>query len=151
MRSATILLNSILLVFPFGASAQDSDKLLLDLISNERISYDIGLTKSYKTSTDKLGVSIEIVHISSFSLDSLIKRIDKVELIRKIVALIDDPHYDWGANLVLYFLTQKNGLKFIIIENREDWIKKFKHDDAVYRRSFLEGIEYMTSQRDHNE
>lgn len=147
MKSATILLNFISWFISLSASAQNTDRLLLDLISNKNIRYDIGVMKSYKGSTDKMGVSIEVVHISSFSLDSLAEKFDKVELIRKLVALIEDPNYDWGANLVLYSLTQKIGLKFIVVDNREEWLRKFKRDDAEYWRSFLEGIEYMASHR----
>lgn len=146
MKCTAILLILISWCIPLGAIAQDTDKLLLNLISNESISYDIGVMKSYKTKTDKMGVSIEVVHISSFSLDSLTEKFDKVELIRKMVTLIEDPNYDWGANLVLYSLTRKIGFKFVVVDNREEWLRKFKREDIEYWRTFLEGIEYMASQ-----
>jgi len=124
------------------SASQLSDSILLNKISNNNIGYDIALTKSYKSKSDKLGMSIETIHINSFSIDSLFKMVDKIELIKKLVSLLDNPQYDWGANLVLYSLTKKIAIRFIVVENRNEWQKKFKTEDIEYWRAFFKGIEF---------
>jgi len=138
-NSKTIFIAAIFLIWALQGKTQISEGLL-KLIDNKNIAYEMALTRPQTYNKDEISVSIEIIHISSFDLDSLLRKNDRVEFIYSLIKLFDDPNYDWGANLLLYAITRRLAFTIIMINSEDKWRKSFKEKDLEYWRSFFAGI-----------
>jgi hypothetical protein len=127
------------LIWALQSKTQISEGLL-KLIDNKNIAYEMALTRPQTYNEDEISVSIEIIHISSFDLDSLLQKNDRVKLIYSLIKLFDDPNHDWGANLLLYAITRQLAFTIIMIKSEDKWRKSFKEKDLENWRSFFAGI-----------
>jgi hypothetical protein len=118
------------------------DEALLKLVSNKNIGYELALSKSKNYGNDEISVSIEIIHISSFDLDSLVRKNSKPKLIYSLIKLMDNPVYDWGANLLLYPITRRLAITIILVKSESELRNSFKKKGLEYWRSFFDGINF---------
>jgi len=62
---------------------------------------------------------------------------DQIDAVRKInyrtwMSLLKDEKSDWAANLILYYLYDRDAILFSLGKNRDAWLVVQKHEDIEY-------------------
>jgi hypothetical protein len=123
-----------LLLFLFGSAAhgQEIDKRIIRILEKE-MAYDVALYGSFKARGDSFVQypTIRLI-INSPDIHKIQKKIGAEELILQLIYCLDNPMYDWKANLLLYAITKRWAAIFMAIKNRDEWIKEYREKDIRY-------------------
>lgn len=104
-----------------------------NIITND-INYSVWRISPIVSDTIVLVPPKNVIHISIS--DSLKLRLREFSY-ETWVNLLEDTNSDWGANLVLYELYEKDATVFKVIKKREDWVRIYKNDDLSYWKKKL--------------
>lgn len=125
----TLLLTCII-IFYNDCFAQKMGKETLKTISfinNKRIKRNIGL-RSCDSCAPIMTIGLRITVDISEKEEEIARQLSY----NTWITLLNDPKKDWAANLVLYYIFNKDAVPLYHIKNRRHWIKYVKNEDLRF-------------------
>lgn len=102
-------------------------KKAFDFIQNDSIKYSVVLMTCQKCVPVR-SVGCRIVVDLSQTQIGIVKKIDYATW----MMLLNDDKTDWAANLILYYLYDRDAILFSLGKKRDAWCVVQKHDDIQY-------------------
>jgi hypothetical protein len=131
MKKIMKILSILILLSSCNLLPTDKNKKELandiSFINNEKIKYSIVL-KSCDTCVPISNIGYRVLVELNEKEDLIVKKLKK----ESWVSLLNDDKSDWAANLLLYYLHDKNAIIFRRKEAVEMWHSYFKKEDLDY-------------------
>ena len=111
-----------ILIYPYTSKGQD-----INWIRNDSIKYDVVFSDGiFQTPKDYI-YPTNLTVIKKQSLDSI--------NYNQWLILLADTNTDWAANLLLYYMYQKDAFLFVINTDRKKWLHDKKDDDEYWKEN----------------
>ena len=130
MKQFIIALSSLL-----SLSSNCQVNLIDDIVDNNSIKFIVMKTSVDYINDSTFTSSSKIIYVTNFTRDH--KNNLKTFAKEQWLSVLQNPEFDWAANLLLYELYRKDAMRFRNVKTREDWLKKYYLDDLKYWKAKL--------------
>jgi hypothetical protein len=118
----------LLALFMITSSQAQEEKFFREF-NNSTLDYGVYRTSLFQTGSDEIIKPDVFIQVN---LSDEVRNLYKKLTIQQIQFALSDSKTDWAINLFLYELYKKSATKFLVIKNREDWLKGEKAEDIKF-------------------
>lgn len=111
------------------ASSQAQEAKFFKEFNNSTLDYSVYRTSLFQTGSDEIVKPDVFIQVN---LSDEVRDLYKKMTSQQIQSALSDSKTDWAINLFLYELYKKSATKFLVIKNREDWLKGEKAEDVKF-------------------
>lgn len=132
-----VLITCSIFIVPLNLFSQNKLNNFIANMANDKLVFEVAKVGiSRLIDSNRIELPKILVFVKSSDVEGLLKTVKKNKVVKRLIPLLNDSTKDWYANVLLYQITDRDASALLVIENRNDWIKRNRENDIEYWHAY---------------